>query len=312
VSEYLALIAGLVCAGLGGELFVRAAVGLARWARVAPGIIAATVAGFATSSPELTVSVNAALAGRPQIALGDALGSNMVNVALILALALVVSPIQCSRQSIARDFPVALLVPTAIGILASDGVLSRFDGAVMLCVFAIWLAATVREARAQRSAAAQVLAEPRATRAAATGVVGLILLIAAGHLIVVGARGLAATFGLHEFVVGATVVAAGTSVPELATAVVAKLRSHDEVGLGTILGSNIFNGLFIVPVAATIHPIAFDWGEAALALICGMAALAIAYPSHEGLIPRQRGLLLLSLYAAYLAALLSRASGAGS
>ncbi|MFZ5863722.1 MAG: sodium:calcium antiporter [Nitrospirota bacterium] len=306
MTDYLALIFGVVCAGIGGELFVRGAVGLARWARVSPGIIGATVAAFATSSPELSVSVNAAMAGSPQIALGDALGSNVVNVALILALALVISGIQCPRDSVRRDFPVALLVPVITAVLFFDGELSRFDGFIMLGVFLAWLAAAVIEARKQRSAAEAVLGERRGWVAVVSGVVGLGFLIAAGNLIVTGARGIAAAFGIEEFIIGATVVAVGTSVPELATTVIAKLRGHDEVGLGTILGSNIFNGLLIVAVAATIHPIVVGWREVAVTLVFGLVALVFTYPTRGGLIERRRGVLLLVLYTVYLAAIIQR------
>ena len=111
MNEYLALLIGMLCAGGGGELFVRGTVGLAVALRISPGIIAATIAAFATSSPELTVSINASLAGTPRIALGDALGSNVVNVALILGVALLIVPIRAPRDTIRRDFPTALVVP---------------------------------------------------------------------------------------------------------------------------------------------------------------------------------------------------------
>src|SRR5690606_15806362 len=133
---------------------------------------------------------------------------------------------------------------------------------------------------------------------------GLASLIVAGRLIVIGARGIALDFGVDEFIIGATVVAVGTSVPELATAIIAKLRGHDEVGLGTIIGSNIFNGGFIVAVAATIHPIVVPWREVAIALIFGILALAFAFPARSGLIERWRGVLLLVLYLVYLGAVL--------
>jgi cation:H+ antiporter len=137
-------------------------------------------------------------------------------------------------------------------------------------------------------------------------VAGLIFLVAAGHLIVAGARGIAISFGIDEFIIGATIVAVGTSVPELATTVIAKLRGHDEVGLGTILGSNIFNGIFIVAVAAIIYPITVAWQEVAIALVFGFVALVFSYPARNGFIGRRRGVLLLVLYAAYLAAIVQR------
>ena len=304
MSDYTTLILGVVCAGIGGELFVRGAVGLAHWARISPGIIGATVAALATSSPELSVSINAALAGKPQIALGDALGSNIVNVALILGLALVISGIQSPRDSIKRDFPVALLIPIITGVLFLDGELSRVDGFLMLSMFLAWLVATIIEARKQRSAAEVVLGEHRGWRVVLSCVVGLAFLVAAGNLIVAGARGIAIAFGIDEFVIGVTIVAVGTSVPELATTVIAKLRGHEEVGLGTILGSNIYNGIFVVAVAAIIHPITIAWREVVVTLAFSLVALVFAYPARTGFIERRRGVFLLVLYAAYLATIL--------
>ena len=304
MNDYVALILGVVCAGIGGELFVRGAVGLAFWARISPGIIGATVVAFATSSPELSVSINAAMAGKPQIGLGDALGSNVVNVALILPLALLISGIQSPRDSIKRDFPVALLIPIITGVLFLDGELSRFDGVLMLGMFIAWLVAAVIEARKQRRAAAKVLGEHRRWLTVVSCVAGLAFLVAAGNLIVAGARGIAISYGIDEFIIGATMVAVGTSVPELATTVIAKLRGHDEVGLGTLLGSNIFNGLLIVAVAAMIHPITVPWREVAIALAFGLVALVFAYPTRKGFIERRRGVLLLMLYVVYLATIL--------
>lgn len=302
MSPYLTLALGVLSAGLGGELFVRGTVSLATWARIAPGIVGATVAAFATSSPELSVSITSALAGTPQIALGDALGSNVVNIALILALALLISGIQSSRDSIRRDFPVAFLVPVLTAALAADGELSRLDGSLMLSVFLAWMIATVIEARRQRSAAEEVLGAHRLAPALLSAAIGLGLLVGAGLLIVDGARAIAISFGLSEFIIGATVVAVGTSVPELATALISKLRGHDEVGLGTVLGSNIFNGLFIVAVAALIHPIAFEASSVRVALAFGLVAVMLTLPGKSGYIGRGRGLLLLLLYVAYVVA----------
>jgi cation:H+ antiporter len=304
MSPYLTLALGVLSAGIGGELFVRGTVSLATWARVAPGIVGATVAAFATSSPELSVSITSALAGTPQIALGDALGSNVVNIALILALALLISGIQSSRDSIRRDFPVAFLVPVLTFALAADGELSRRDGVLMLSSFLAWMIATVIEARRQRSAAEEVLGAHRLAPALLSAAVGLGFLVGAGLLIVDGARAIAVSFGLSEFIIGATIVAVGTSVPELATALISKLRGHDEVGLGTVLGSNIFNGLFIVAVAALIHPIVFDASSVRVALAFGLVAVLLTLPGKSGYIGRGRGVLLLALYVAYVVAVI--------
>ena len=304
MNDYISLLLGVVCAGIGGELFVRGTVGLARWARIPAGIVAATIAAFATSSPELSVSINSAIAGKPEIALGDALGSNVVNVALILGCALVISGIQTPRSGLKRDFPVAVLVPVVTGALFLDGTLSRIDAILMLCAFGGWLVATIVEARYQRSVAQDILSTEPMWRVVGSCAVGLALLIGAGTLIVAGARGIAEAFGVQEFIIGATIVAVGTSVPELATTIIAKLRGHDEVGLGTILGSNIFNGLFIVPVAATIHPITVHWQVVFVALVFGIVALICSYPERTGFISRRRGALLVGLYVIYLATVL--------
>ncbi|OGT82164.1 MAG: sodium:calcium antiporter [Gammaproteobacteria bacterium RIFCSPLOWO2_02_FULL_61_13] len=306
MNDYVTLLLGLACAGIGGELFVRGAVGLAHWLRISPGIIGATIAAFATSSPELSVSISSAMSGVPQIALGDALGSNVVNVALILAVALTISGILCPRDSIRRDFPMALLIPVITGVLILDGTLGRLDGVIFMGMFLAWLVAAIIESRKQRSATESVLGEFRVGMILLSCLSGLTLLLAAGYLIVVGARGIAMSHGMDEFIIGATVVAVGTSVPELATAVIAKLRGHDEVGLGTLLGSNVFNGAFIISVAAVIHPITVDWQEVVIALVFGFVALILAYPTGKGFIERKRGFFLLALYAVYLTAILQQ------
>jgi cation:H+ antiporter len=306
MNPYVSLLIGVVCAGIGGELFVRGLVGLARWARVSAGIIGTTVAAFATSSPETSVAIGSALVGRPEISLGDALGSNVVNIALILGLALSISGIASPRASVRRDFPVALLVPVAIGALGFDGTLSRADGVTLLAFFFCWLAVVVQAARRERSAAPDVLGEARHRRAIVESFGGFALLIGSGYFIVTGARGIAAAFGIPEFVIGATVVAVGTSIPELATTIISKLRGHDEIGLGTVLGSNIFNGLFIVGMAASICPIRVAMREAALALSFGILTTLLTFPRRDGLITRWRGWVLQALYVCYLIAVLRR------
>jgi cation:H+ antiporter len=304
MNDYVALAVGVVCAGIGGELFVRGVVGIAHWARVSAGIIGATVAAFATSSPELSVAISSAMAKKPAISLGDALGSNVVNVALILAIPVLISGIKSAPDSVSREYPVALFAPMLTAILALDGVLSRIDGVVLLCVFIVWLTSITLEVRKQRSAAEKVLGEQRGWLAIILCGVGLAFLIAAGHYIVIGAKGIALAFGIHPFVIGATIVAIGTSVPELATTIIAKIRKHDEVGLGTILGSNIFNGLFIIAVAAIIYPIKIALDEVMLVLMFGIIVVILIVPMQDHYIGRWRGLLLLGLYVLYVAMVL--------
>lgn len=302
--DFLILVAGVICAGMGGELFVRGVVGIALWARISTGIIAATFAAFATSSPELSVSVTSALAGTPQLALGDALGSNILNIALILGIALLIAPLHTPKDVLKRDFPVAVLVPILLAILAQDGVLSRADGLILLSLFFVWLIVMLYEVRRQRSIAPTILGEKKHSRSVLESVIGLAFLGASGKLIVSGATGVAAYYQIDPFLVGATLVAIGTSVPELATVVISRLRGHDEVGLGTILGSNIFNGLVVVSIAAIINPIPINWSEVSTGLVFGLVTSICLFPLNNGLIERRRGALMLALYAAYVGALL--------
>ncbi len=304
--DYVWLSLGVLCAGVGGELFVRGAVGLARWLRIPAGLVGVTVAAFATSSPELAVSVSAALAGEPQIALGDALGSNVVNVGLILALALLISGIQTSFSQIKRDFSAALLAPVLLGILAVDGELSRVDGLILLGVFLGWLGFTIKEVRRRRSQAENTAGQSQNRSNMLLVLVGLALLVLAGRLIVSGAKGLALAWGIDEFVIGATVVAIATGAPELATTLIAKLRGHDDLGLGNILGSNIFNGLFIVALAALISPIALIWYEVAIGLIFGVITTALTLPPGTGWLGRRRGVILLVIYGLYVGVILQQ------
>lgn len=308
MGDYIVLIIGVLSAGIGGELFVRGIVGIAHWMRVSAGIIGATVAAFATSSPELSVAVNAAIERQPQISLGDVLGSNIVNVGLVLGLSLVISGIQSPRDSVRQDFPIALITPIVIGVLALDGILSRLDGLILLGMFGTWMVAVLVEVRRQQSVAEEMLGEPRLKFAIAFSVIGLFFLIAAGHLIVIAAKGIALSFGIDEFVIGATIVAMGTSVPELATTVISKVRGHEEIGLGTILGSNIFNSLWVVGIAATLFPITVNWQEVAIALVFGLLTIAFTFPSRNGLIEQQRGVVLLALYTAYILTILQKIS----
>jgi cation:H+ antiporter len=302
----MALLLGVICAGAGGELFVRGAVGISIWARVSASIIGATVVAFCTSSPELSVAIGSALAGKPEISLGDAVGSNVVNVALILALALCISSIRIPRSSIRRDYSVALFVPVLLGVLGLDGVISRLEGGLLLALFTAWFLAVTLAARRERSACGALPGKVNPTLAGLELVTGLGFLVGSGHMIVAGARGIAATFGIPDFIIGASVVALGTSAPEFATTIISKLRRHDEIALGGILGSNIFNGLLIVGTAAIICPIRVEQGQVAVALIAGLAATLLTFPSASGILGRHRGVILLLIYLIYLAAMIAR------
>jgi cation:H+ antiporter len=294
----LAVFVGLGLAALGGELFVGGAVGLARWARVPAGIIGATIAAFATSSPELSVAISSAQAGAPQIALGDALGSNVVNIGLVLGLALLIGPLRASTDMVKRELVLTLLVPLGTLVLLLDGELSRLDGAGMLAVFAVWLVAVTLAAVRDRVEDDESVVRP--SLALGKSVAGLICLVLAGSYIVQGAKFIGAELGWSQFVVGATLVALGTSIPELATTIMSRLRGHDDVGLGALLGSNVFNGLFIVGVVACMRPFQVQPIDVSTGILFGWVTLLVVIPPRNGVLAKWRGWALLALYAGYV------------
>ena len=300
IGDLLALLAAVPLAALGGEAFLKGVIGVSAWLRLPKLLVATTLAAFATSSPELTVSSMAALAGKPGIGLGDALGSNVVNIGLILGLALLFGPLAARLAEIRRDFALALAVPVLTLLLLLDGALSRLDGGLLLTLFTLWLLLAARQAMRHRrvNTVAPEGGEPPA-RAWLFAVAGLACLILAGRLFVDGAGGIASALGVHPYVIGATVVAIGTSLPELVTTLLARLRGHHDIGLGTLLGSNLFNGLSIVGVAAVIHPIQASFDEVAVALGFGVTTVLMILPRRDG-IAVWRGFFLLAAYAAFV------------
>ncbi len=301
MRDAVAILLGLVLAGVGGEMLVRSAVNLASWARVPARVVATTVAAFATSSPEFAVSTSAAAAGTPAVGFGDALGSNVANVGLVLGIVLALSEIRVRRDTSMRDIGVAFAAPLLAGVLVLDGLVSREDGAVLLAAFAGWLVLTVRGAMRERRERHPRAVEP--TGMLLVAALGLIALVLAGRFVASGAQGIGDALGLDFFVVGATMVAVGTSLPELATALSATVRGHHEIGLATILGSNIFNGLWIIGVTALIEPIPVDRVEALVAIGFGVGLVALLHPGRQDRLRRRRGWLLLAVYAIYLAVL---------
>jgi cation:H+ antiporter len=300
MEDFLLFAFGCACAALGGDLFVHGLVGIADWRRLPRGVVAATIGAFATSSPELIVGITAASHGVPEIAFGDALGSNIVNVALVLAIPLMIFGLNAPRDSVFRDLPFALAIFPIVALAGLDGTISSNEALILLAVFGAWFASVVVFALRNRTDGVAV-SGGSVLMFLATGVIGLATLFLAGQLIVAGATGIAAAAGLPAFFIGATVVALGTSVPELATVIIATARGHQEVGLQTILGSNIFNCLLIVPTVALIHPIGVDWGTVPLALGAGFAATLITVPVLSLQLGRWRGLVLIALYVTFVA-----------
>lgn len=301
MTPFLVLIVGVGFAAVGGELFVRGAVGGARLLRVPPAVIGATVAAFATSSPEMSVAVQAARSGKPEIALGDALGSNVVNIGLVLGVTVVLGSLSVRRRDVRRELAVAALAPALTIAVLVDGRMVRPEAVVLLVVFAVWLIVVTRDAARSRSEPADV--DATSFRSVVPSLVlGLASLLVAGELVVDGAKGIGEIVGLDPFTVGATMVAAGTSAPELATAIVARRRGHVEVGVGTVLGSNVFNNLWIVGLAGVVAPIEIRATEVLLAVGACLVGLALAVPTGAGVLTRRRGVALLTVGGVYTVA----------
>lgn len=304
-ANAVALLAAVILAGVGGEMFVRGVVGTAERWRLSELLVAMTVAACATSAPEMTVAIMASMDGNSALAMGDALGSNVTNILLILGVSLMFGRLAASVAALRWHLVCVAAAPlAALGLLA-DGVLSRRDGGILLLGFAAWLVVTlisVRGARAPQSDQPPAASNRRPAALAALLVAGITILAVAGHLFAQAGRALAELFDFPDAVVGATVIALGTSMPELMTTVVSRWRGHHDVGLGTLLGSNLFNGLAILGTAALIAPVQPPLLPVWVMLASGVLAVVLVVPWRGGL-GRLRGAGMLTCYALYVAAM---------
>ncbi|MEZ5913194.1 MAG: calcium/sodium antiporter [Paracoccaceae bacterium] len=300
----LLLAFGLVALFFGGEALVRGAVALARHAHLSPLVIGMTVVGFGTSMPEMVVSVQAALAGTPAIAIGNVVGSNIANVLLILGLSALVFPIRIDARTMGRELAFMLAATAALAAALAGGMLSRPEALAMLAALAAYLWLCLRGT----PTAPDTPATPpmRLWPAIGLTLAGLVALILGARALVDAAVAIARAAGLSEAVIGLTIVAVGTSLPELATSVIAALRRQSEIAVGNVVGSNLFNILGILGLTAALAPIPAeprflraDLPVAALAAL----ALVVALYALRGL-PRWAGLAMLIGYAVYGATLL--------
>ena len=300
---YVLIVAGFVLLLVGGDVLVRGAVGIARRAGLSPMVIGLTLVGFGTSTPELLTSVNAALSGAPGIAVGNVVGSNVANILLILGVAALIAPIAVSRGDFRRDAASLVLATLlAVGLMAT-GALGRGAGLVLLVGLAAFLLVTLRSGGGVAEADS-VPQEPLPGRAwswlAFAGGLGVVILGA--DMLVAGATELARGLGVSEALIGLTIVAIGTSLPELVTSVVAARRGQAGVAFGNVLGSNVFNLLGILGATAVVAPIAvppqilvFDlW-----VMVAATAALVVIAVTGWR-ISRGEGAALLLAYVAYL------------
>lgn len=299
---YVLFVAGLVALTLGGEFLVRGASGIARHFRLSPMVIGLTVVGFGTSAPEMLVSVQAALDGQPGIAIGNVLGSNVANILLILGISALIAPLLIPLSKVWRDLGFMLAATAIIWVMLLDGWIGRVNGLILLGGLAVFLAVafTMGKAEDEGDDPAPLMAQPMAWLMTLGG---LVVMVVGARMLVTSATDIARTFGVSEAVIGLTIVAVGTSLPELATSVIAALRKHTEIAVGNIVGSNIFNIFGILGTTALIAPIPADprFAHIDMYWVAGSAILLTALATLFGGLPRLAGGLLLVAYGAFIA-----------
>jgi cation:H+ antiporter len=310
---YLLLAGGFLLLVKGADWLVAGASELARRLRISDLAIGLTVVAFGTSLPELFVNTAASLAGSTGIAIGNVVGSNIANILLILGVSALIRPLRVGRGTVWREIPFSLLAAAALGILANDHLLdgwfysdiSRSDGLVCLLFFSIFLyysAAVAREGGGLEAAAPRKRGEAgRSVLLMALGLAGLCL---GGHWIVGGAMQIARSLGMSESLVGLSIVALGTSLPELAASAMAAWRNNLEIAVGNIVGSNIFNIFFVLGVSAVIRPLPFDRSvnlDIGMAVFAGLVLFLTMFSGRRQCLDRWEAALLVCLYAAYMA-----------
>jgi len=311
------VVGGLVLLAGGGEALVRGATAIARRAGVTPAVIGLTIVAAGTSLPELVVSVLAAAGGEPEIAVGNVVGSNIFNLLGVLGITAIITRLPVHGNSVKYEWPFMFLASCAAVLAAYDGRISRLEGGLMLGGFGLFTAYMVgvarREVVAERAALAaeverRTIRAPEANFALsllAVGV-GVLLLVMGGSALVSGAVELARIAGIPERVIGLTVVAVGTSMPELAASVVAALRGHTDVAIANLIGSNIFNILGILGTTALVHPTPVSRALLNNDMVWMMLSAFALFPvMRTGMrVSRVEGVALLAFYVAYVVLLL--------
>lgn len=310
------LIIGFVVLVLGADWLVDGASGLAKRLNVPDLIIGLMIVAFGTSAPELVVNLMAAIEGSSEIALTNILGSNIVNVLVILGVSAAIYPIASQRSSRRFDIPMSIAAGLAILVLGtecfgawgSDWQLSRLDGVILLLIFGLFMYHSVKEAKRGSNQSTESFKSMAVWKALLLIVVGIGFLVVGGELIVRSAVAMAAAWGVPESVVGVTIVAIGTSLPELATSAVAAFKHNSDLALGNVIGSNIFNVFFVLGISALIRPLpAYPNLPIDAALAAGCCALVWLFvgTNRNYEIKRWQGVFLLLCYGVYLAWLLT-------
>lgn len=320
---WLWLALGLTILTAGAEVLVRGAVGLATAMKVSPLVIGLTVVAFGTSTPELVVSLRSALADKPEIALGNVIGSNVFNVLVILGLSALIVPLRVAQQLVRLDVPLMIGASIAVFCLALDGNLGRAEGTLLVGGLVAYNAWLIRKSRQENDPAvlAEYADEFPPLRARGLGLLlqvvfvsaGLAMLIAGSGLFVDAAVTLARGWGFSELVIGLTLVAAGTSLPEVATSLVAAFKGERDIAVGNVVGSNIFNLMCVLGVTSIAAPNGIPIDAEAIhqdlpvMVLVALACLPVFLIGHS--IERWEGAVLLTFYVLYIGALICEAQG---
>jgi len=309
IYHLLLVFFGLALLTFGAEGLVRAGASMALRMGVTPLVIGLTIVAFGTGSPELVVSTGAAIYGNSAIALGNIVGSNISNTCLILGVAAVIHPLKAKTEVVRREVPVMIVVTAGLWLMMFDGELGRFDGAILFTgslvyTFMVYFVARREKIREKiHLSFSETVEKPSSSKwlDLAMLIGGLVLLVAGAKLLLDGAVGVARIFGISEVIIALTVIAVGTSLPELATSVIASVRGEPDLALGNAIGSNILNILCILGVAALIRPIPTgDIRIIDMSVLLGVAILLWALLGIRFLLDRIEGAILLAIYIVYV------------
>jgi len=310
---FLSIAVGFVLLVWSADWFVEGSAATARYFGMPPLLIGMVIVGFGTSAPEMVVSALAALQGNPGIALGNAYGSNIANIALILGLTSVVSPIAVKSQVLRKELPLLTAVTLLAGWQVWDGRITRLEALVLLAVFFGVMGWTIRQGMRTRidplasemEQELEIHAMPLG-RAVSKLVVGLAVLVASSRMLVWGAVSVARGFGVSDLIIGLTIIAVGTSLPELASSLLATRKGEHDIALGNVLGSNLFNTLAVVGIAGSIAPMAVGpevfSRDIMLMAVLTLSLFILGYGFRgpgRGRINRFEGALLLACYTGY-------------
>ena len=320
LTQLAAFAAGLVLLYYGAEWLVRGSARIARALGITPLVIGLTVVAFGTSAPELVVSVLASWRGESNVALGNVVGSNILNIALILGLSAVIHPLRVQSSLVAREMPVMIGSAIAIAVVGWNGTMSRIEGIVFLGVFVLYLWFVVALARRAPESVQVDYDEFEEALKMEPGdesrqwdyflvAGGLLALVVGAHLLVTAAVAFARILGISDLVIALTVVAVGTSLPELATSAIAAMRGEADIAVGNIVGSNIFNVLLILGASAVVNPLSVDPGLMRFEIPVSIAISALLVPLAltRLTIERWEGALLLAGYVVFTVYLVMRA-----